>query len=337
MNFICLVFVFTITVIPLSIFAKTAVPVFLLCGQSNMVSMASVNDLSAEQKKSVENVKINVSSDCDPAKKGKWMPLGPGFGSSGTNFGLELMLGKTLSDSMPGVKIAFIKNAINGSPLGQASGWLPPGSNSGIAGTHFANMLIHVDAALKSFNTAYDTALYAPKWAGFVWLQGESDAMNLTLANAYEVNLGNLIKDIRSKLAVPNLPVILPLITTLDIWKHNDKIRAADVKMKETVKNTDTIETTMLKTPDGMHYDAAGQIIIGQVAAQRWLTMKYPYDGNVPTIINSQHMPSTLLSRALISGAPDFEIDLSGRKTAAGNAAGILITSRLSKFCNFNR
>ncbi len=314
---------------------KTAVPVFLLFGQSNMVSMASVNDLTADQKKTVENVMINAGADCDPAKKGKWMTLGPGFGSQAVNFGPELMFGRTLSDSMPGKKIAFIKDAINGSPLGQSSGWLPPSSNSGTGGTLYKNMIAHLDAAIKSFGTAFDTAQYTPRWAGFVWLQGETDAMTQSLANAYETNLGNLIKDIRAKVATPDLPVILPLITTLSIWTYNAKVRGADLVMKQNLENVDTLETKDYPTPDGMHYNAAGQLKIGQISALRWLAMHYNYSGMVPIVAHHHYSePASALSRPQTTMAQIIGLDLSGRKiTASSNVSGLHITPDYQKKC----
>jgi hypothetical protein len=308
---------------------KTDVPVFLLCGQSNMVSMASVNDLTTDQKKTIDNVMVNVSGDCDPAKKGKWLVLGPGFGSQAANFGLELMLGKTLSDSMPGKKIAFIKDAVNGSPLGQASGWLSPSSNSGTGGTLYKNCLTHTDAALKSFTTAFDTTQYTPRWAGFIWLQGETDAMTQSLADAYETNLGNLIKDIRAKVGVSDLPVILPLITTVKNWTYSAKVRGADLVMKQTLKNVDTMETKDFATPDGMHYNAVGQLKIGQVSALRWLAMHYNYGGVTP-ILHRYSEPSAMQSSLKIARSPLIGFfDLSGRKIPASSNASCLRIARL--------
>jgi hypothetical protein len=312
-------------------YGKTEIPVFLLSGQSNMVSMASVNDLTADQKKTVDNVMINVGGDCDAAKKGKWLALGPGFGSQAANFGLELTLGRTLSDSMPGKKIAFIKDAINGSPLGQTSGWLSPSANNGTPGTLYKNCMTHIDEAMKSFGTAFDTSKYTPRWAGFIWLQGETDAMNQSQADKYESNLGNLIKDIRTKLSTPDLPVILPLITTLTIWTYNTKIRDADVLMKQNLKNVDTLETKDFQTPDGMHYNAAGQLKIGQISAARWLAMHYNYSGTVPVVTNRHSAPSTP-QLPHMAALPFTGFDLAGRKIAASSgASGLRINSRYQK------
>ena len=295
-------------------FAKTAVPVFLLSGQSNMSGMEnSVSDLTADQKTTVENVKINLNSEGAQEKKGKWLTLGPGFGPSNNNIGPELFFGRTLSDSMPGQKIALIKSAVSGAPLGQASGYLPPSSNNGTGGNNYNQMMGHIDAALKSFTTAFDTTQYTPCWAGFVWLQGETDAMDLNQANKYETNLKNLIGDIRAKTGTPDLPIILPLIDVQSRWTHNSIIRAADVTMKKQLQYVDTMDTKGLPT-NGVHYKAQGQVTIGKVCGTRWFNLHYNYGGDVPIVY--RHMNPQV--PGLFRVAPNSRMNcfsLSGKKT----------------------
>lgn len=257
---------------------KTAVPVFLLSGQSNMAGYdASVNDLTADERKTVDNVKIYMDGDGDWGKKKNWQTLGPGFGASSRNLGPELSMGRTLSDSMPGTKIAFIKYSIGGTYLGKPEGWLPPSSNNGNGGNLYKNLMNTIDQALKTFSNAFDTSKYTPRWAGFVWFQGEFDAFQQNYANAYEKNLTNLIKDIRSKTGVDDLPVIIPMIDVQRQWTHNAIVRAADIAVKQKLKNADTLDTKGFPT-DGTHYRAAGYIKIGQLIAQRWLAMDYIYE-----------------------------------------------------------
>ncbi len=309
-------------------YGKTEVPVFLLSGQSNMVGMGSVNDLTADQKKITENVKINVDADCDPSKKGKWLPLGPGFGNGASNFGPELFFGKTLADSMADRKIAFIKNAVNGAPLGTSGGYMPPSSSNGTGGQNYRNMMNHVGKAMESFHTAFDTSEYSPRWAGFVWLQGESDAMQGgSLANDYEANLENLIGDIRVAVETPDLPVILPLITTSSLWKECDKIRGADVTMIGKLENIDTMETKGFQLPDNMHYNAEGLVKIGRVCALRWLAMEYDYGDPVPVVRRGSDRSGAISRPRMETGASAL-FDLSGRlltvsRTVHGSGAAL--------------
>lgn len=289
--------------------AKTEVPLFLFSGQSNMVGLGtSTNDLSADQKKTHPDIKIYLDAEGDASRLKKWSTLDPGFGATTSQFGPELMFAKVLADSLPGRKIAFIKVARSGTYLGKASEWLPPSSNNGTGGTYYAAMIGSIDAALKAFHTAFDTSLYVPKWAGFIWLQGEFDAMDATLAGKYETNLTNLVKDVRAKAGAPDLPAVLPMIDVQSIWTNNAKVRAADIALTTKLKNVDTVDTKGLPT-DGIHYKAAGMITIGQRSALRWLSMRYL--GNSTGIserIGISRNP--LRPRGLV-------FDISGRRTVA--------------------
>jgi lysophospholipase L1-like esterase len=292
---------------------KTDLPVFLLSGQSNMTGYSAlVSDLTADQKKTVDNVMIYMDADGDAAKKKKWLTLGPGFGATSSNLGPELSFGRTLSDSMPGKKIAFIKDAVGGTYLSKTNGWLPPSSNNGTGGTLYKNMMTAIDAAMKSIGSAFDSTQYTPRWAGFVWLQGENDALDQTSANAYEKNLTNLIKDIRAKVNVADLPVILPLIAVQSIWPYNSTVRAADVTVKQKLPNIDTLDTKEFPS-DGIHFKAAGYWKIGVLAAQRWLTMHYNY-GQVVPVAHPFYQPAIPKCDQASPLTCGILFDVSGRK-----------------------
>lgn len=258
--------------------AKTDVPVFLLSGQSNMTGYANASGLNSDQKKNVDNVKIYMDLvwEGDASKLRKWLTLGPGFGSNGNSIGPELFLGRKLSEVMPETKIAFIKCSSGSTYLGKKEDWLPPSSNNGVGGDLYQRMMRTIDEALKKFSDAFDTSQYTPRWAGFVWLQGEFDAMDQSLSNAYEKNLTNLINDIRTDLNSPDLPVIIPMIDAQGQWTHHTKIRNANIAVVKNMKNVDTLDTKGFET-DGTHYKAQGQVKIGTIAAQRWLDMGYDY------------------------------------------------------------
>ncbi len=294
---------------------KTDVPVFLFSGQSNMVCIGSaVSDLTADQKKKVDNIKIDSRADQNTKT---WSTLGPGFGADANHFGPELFFGKTLSDSMPGKKIAFIKDAMSGTYLGQTGGWLPPSSPNG-PGKLYKEMMTHIDKAMASFTTAFDTAQYTPRWAGFIWLQGEFDGWNdESLAKKYEEHLTNLIKDIRTKTGVNDLPVILEMIVaTTNMWKYSAIIRAADVAMTTKFDNCDTMDTKgFALSSDGIHYNAASQIKIGTISALRWLNMHFKYSPTVPIAYHYSEPLSAQFRPQPMSIVNLF--DLSGRKLRA--------------------
>lgn len=299
--------------------AKTEVPLFLFSGQSNMVCLgAASGDLSADQKKNIDSLNKagNIKIDCvaDNNKK-KWSNLGMGFGQDATHFGPELFFGKVLSDSMSGKKIGFIKNAKSGTYLGQTGGWMPPSSNNGTGGTLYKGMMTQIDTALKNFNTAFDTTQYSPRWVGFIWLQGEFDGMDATLADKYEVNMTNLIKDIRTKTNVEDLPVIMAMIKPISNWKFADKVRSANIAIKSKLKNCDTMDTKNLAlSSDNVHYSGKSMVIIGTECAQRWLAMKYLKD--IPVRITIPSLASTN-APSFTPLQPAATFDLSGRKMAS--------------------
>jgi hypothetical protein len=160
---------------------------------------------------------------------------------------------------MPETKIAFIKCSSGSTYLGKKEDWLPPSSNNGVGGDLYQRMMRTIDEALKKFSDAFDTSQYTPRWAGFVWLQGEFDAMDQSLSNAYEKNLTNLINDIRTDLNSPDLPVIIPMIDAQGQWTHHTKIRNANIAVVKNMKNVDTLDTKGFET-DGTHYKAQGQV-----------------------------------------------------------------------------
>ena len=298
---------FAVVIVSLS-FGKTDLLVFLLSGQSNMCGAGVVNELPAELKKPVDSVIIYLASEGDANKLRKWLTLEPGFGSSQLNggkpaFGPELLFGKTISDSLPGIKIAIIKDAVSGTSLAESNnGWRPP-SSGGSVGTLYSNMMKHIKDAFD----ALDTSKYTIHMGGFVWLQGEFDAMNNSQADAYETNLTNLIKDIRDTLNAEDLPVILPMIDAQSIWSQHAKVRAADIAVRNKLENVDTLDTKGFET-DGIHYKAPGVIKIGRIAAERWLAMDYFVP--VPVIPVSRNT-----MRPVVMSAKDLSfIDCAGRK-----------------------
>lgn len=315
----------------LPVLSKTAVPVFLLAGQSNMSGYASANDLSADQKKSVENVKIYLDMTWENnSKSKKWTTLGPGFGSSSNNIGPELYLGRTLSEKMPDTKIALVKVCCGSTYLGNYSSkasdcWVPPSSNNGNAGAHYKRMLTSIDAAFKDFNSAYDTSKYVPMWAGFVWHQGEFDGQVKDLADKYETNLTCLINDIRKDLKVADLPAIIAMIDVQSSWQYNSIIRKAEVEVTK-LKNVDTLDTKGFPT-DGVHYKAQGQVKMGTIAAERWLDMDFVY-GPIVSISQFNNMASAHPRIAIQSDWSNL-IDLSGRKIAGsqGKASQSILSS----------
>lgn len=303
---------------------KTVVPLFLFSGQSNMVGLGTnTSQLSQEEREDVENIKIYQESE--GAHKGEWLTLGPGFGGSNSQFGVELFFGRVLADTFPDKKMAFIKDAVSGTFLGQSGGWLPP--SSGGPGTLYANMMNHIEDALESFNDAFDTSEYVPRWAGFIWHQGEFDAWNdRSLAEKYEENLTNLISDIRAMTKDENLPVIIPMIANNSTWQHNAIVREAEITVAANTENCDTTDTKDFPlATDGVHYNTESMKRIGTTCAIRWLAMDYIDDWWDTIPVPVTYRPGRKASPSCMTSVRALKtFDLSGRVVGASRKSSAM-------------
>jgi hypothetical protein len=309
---------------------KIDVPLFLFSGQSNMVCLGSeVRDLPSEdQNMTFENIKIHNRSD---NARQEWSTLKPGFGADDRHFGPELYFGKILADSMPDTKIAFIKDATSGTYLGQSGGWLPP--SSGGPGTLYRNMMDHIDNALEKFNDAFDTSEYSPRWAGFVWHQGEFDGWNnRDLAEKYEENLTNLINDIREMAGDDSMPAIIPMITG-SMWQYQDIVRAAECAVAKKLVNADTMDTKGYAfASDNIHFNAQSQMKIGTICAQRWFAMEFCkewWSDTITTPVVYRSIPSPASAVPALPTDLTF-FDLSGRRVNTYMTSSVTGQSRRS-------
>lgn len=247
----------------LPVSAATPIKVFLLAGQSNMSGWTSASGMPAAYTQSQANVLIYADGEIDASKKKKWMNNGPDFGHAAGFFGPELLFGKTLSDSMPGTKIALIKHSVGSTYL--ATNWRPP-SSGGTVGPLFTAMLATVKSGLASLDPQY-----TPEWGGMLWMQGEFDGGNQGYANEYQANLSNFVKDVRAQLPAPNLPFLIGMIDSSKSWPYNGTIRAAERYVAKNVAKVGIIDTYGFAT-DGTHYKLDGMIALGKGFATTWLS-----------------------------------------------------------------
>lgn len=218
---------------------KGPVKVFILAGQSNMEGQG-VADLEGKDYNDARGTLNTVMKD--PAKaslykhlkddNGQWAvrddvwvwykpedgpvkcgPLGLGFTVYGGkhHFGPELEFGHVMGDSL-GNQVLLVKTAWGGKSL--SKDFRPP-SSGGEVGPYYTKMLADVREALADLKVSfpgYDGGGY--EVAGFVWWHGWNDFCGGKAAlDEYEKNLVNLIKDVRTDLKAPNLPVVIGELT----------------------------------------------------------------------------------------------------------------------------
>lgn len=243
-------------------FAATPIKVFLLAGQSNMSGWTKSTGMPAMYTASQANVLIYADGEIDASKKKKWLSNGLDFGQTAGWFGPELVFGKTLSDSLPGTKIALIKYAVGSTYL--ATHWRPP-SSGGTVGSHYNAMHATVTSGLAALDPQY-----TPEWAGMLWMQGEFDGGNQGYAREYETNLANFVKDVRGKLKVPELPFIIGMIDSSNSWPFAGTIRAAERNVAKNTANIGLVDTKDFAT-DNIHYKLDGMIALGKGFALNYL------------------------------------------------------------------
>jgi hypothetical protein len=105
-----------------------------------------------------------------------------------------------------------------------------------------------------------------------VWNQGESDAANTTLANAYEAKLESLISRMRAEWGA-DLPfvIVIPDLTGagLSLWPEIETVRTAIQTVAAADANVYTVDSRGYSRPeDGIHVSQADQIIIGRQIAE---------------------------------------------------------------------
>jgi Carbohydrate esterase, sialic acid-specific acetylesterase len=228
------------------------VAVYLLAGQSNMVGQGDSEELSAPLNSTQGDVMAWMSSSVG------WTPLKWGSGNLPTQFGPELGFGRAIADGDPDVRYALVKSAVNGTSL--AVDWNPA---TGPVYADFVSTLAQASQRLTDLGIDYEVR-------GLVWMQGESDAMDEAMADAYQVNMESFIGEVRTLVGVPDLPVVMarirgnmapPFVYSLTVRMAQESVAAGDPNVK--IVDTDSLTLH----PDGVHYDTAGQLQLGTLFA----------------------------------------------------------------------
>ncbi len=164
------------------------IDVFLLAGQSNMAGFVNTGYTHDTRD---DNVRYFFHTEYDfnsvQTKSTAFTPLAPiettGF------YGPEIMLGRALIDG--GLNPAIVKVSFGGTSLSTA--W---NSRASSGNAWWQNWKDATATALGQLTADGHTV----NIRGFFWLQGESDAGNQTMADAYETHFTHLTADVASYL-----------------------------------------------------------------------------------------------------------------------------------------
>jgi hypothetical protein len=119
----------------------------------------------------------------------------------------------------------------------------------------------------KFYKEAVRRALAAAKAGtlrGVVWHQGESNAKDPD----YLAKLRQLVLDLRADLKAPGLPFVAGQVA------KDSPVNAQLAKLPQTVPGTACVPVKGLKTLDGTHFDAAGQLELGRRYAEAMRTLQ---------------------------------------------------------------
>jgi hypothetical protein len=114
------------------------------------------------------------------------------------------------SSSIQQQQILLIKIAWGGRSL--AVDFRPP-SSGGVTGLYYESVIAHTYKTLSQLGTMFPdyNDIFGGRYelAGLVWHQGWNDGCNTNMTKEYETNLANFIRDIRTDLNTPYLPVTI--------------------------------------------------------------------------------------------------------------------------------
>lgn len=272
------------------------IKLFILAGQSNMVGFQSnLDDLPDRLRSSQKNVLWYDRHD-------QWVPLElptepllspdlslpvPPFESyhpkhshnvnHSVGFGPEISLGQNLANGL-NETVALVKFSRNGTNL--ATQWDPGFDAQGNPQDNlYPRMKQRVFQAIANLSALG----YTVEVSGFFWMQGESDASHLEMAQDYQSNLAHFIQTIRQDFNRPNLPFIYGMVHFRNQHKKpnntinccGDIVRSAQLNVQTTIPHTRAVETRHLSLhKDLLHFDSNGILTLGNLFADAWFNIR---------------------------------------------------------------
>lgn len=228
---------------------KPEIKVFLLAGQSNMCGAGNIFNLPPDLLFPETEVLAYYDGQIAYPQYARMMKKLNGH--LGIGFGPELTFGLDMENYFPSDKIALIKWAYGATSL--YDDWNP--SKTDNCYSKFKDTVISQIAELSK--------TYTPVIRGMLWMQGESDALNASQAEAYETNLRSFISTVKTEFSCPDLKFVIGRISDSTAWTYRDTVRKAQAKIADETANTKMIDTDDLSRWDLFHYDNDGLYTLG--------------------------------------------------------------------------
>eukprot|EP01126_Amoeba_proteus_P023919 TRINITY_DN2404_c0_g1_i2.p1 TRINITY_DN2404_c0_g1~~TRINITY_DN2404_c0_g1_i2.p1 ORF type:complete len:271 (-),score=40.12 TRINITY_DN2404_c0_g1_i2:345-1157(-) len=267
-----------------------SLPVFILCGQSNMSGRADAQHLPKDLSAPFPSVQMSWSNDINFDQGSNfsfgasdrlgdvsdgWQQLQPQTfpPSNFVHFGPEITLGRELHKHLQ-EQLYFVKMGLGSTTL--ARNWNPANSswdesnwrNSG----YYPKFRQFVMESLNSLKRSFpDCQVHI---SGVFWMQGESDAGSSKTANVYYENLRNFVTTLREDLSEFNnerIPIVMGKIN----WKSPKQhiVNLAFDKIAKEMEKIATVDTSTLSVREDGHFDWKGQMYLGERMAAEYLKL----------------------------------------------------------------
>ncbi len=260
------------------------VKVILINGQSNASGVSRVSCLTEEQKAyygaGFENVLINYFCDNgNNSSHGAFVSAGLNQGYADGFFGPELGLAEELS-KVTGENFIILKYTWGGTVLDTQ--WFPPRSDGSVGPLYTA--FINFTGTYMEYLRAkgYDAEIGA-----MCWMQGESDSVMEEWTQNYYQNTVDFVASLRKDLSNyaakdGGIRYIDAGISDSKYWERYQRVNGAKQQYANNPEHNavyiDTIaaglDFTQEPTPDNpdlAHYDAASELLLGKMFAQKVL------------------------------------------------------------------
>ena len=256
--------------------------VILLGGQSNASGCSRDEYLRknttpeeyAKYEAGYDNVYINYYVSGSNISE-EFVKCGACQGENGGFFGPELGIADKLNELYPDRTFFIIKCAWGGTNLYEQ--WKSP-SSFGKTGSLYNTFVSYVNTSLEYLvSKNYDIEIEA-----MCWMQGESDSVNLDVANNYDKNLKNFISDIRKEFSDyasdDGIAFVDAYICDASIyWTYADEVNDAKRRVADSSPINAVVDTVAAgltvsgepeESPDIAHYDALSELKLGWMFAK---------------------------------------------------------------------
>lgn len=233
---------------------KKEVDLFIWAGQSNAQGWAGDAAYYPQSNIAIDDsIGLYYTFVGTSNSGGNWIKMQPQTGRFTTgHFGPEVSFARKLK--FAGYNPVIFKHTIGATSI--YKDWKTPGK-----GGIFDQMGVEFRKAVSLLsNQGYSVTIRA-----FVWIQGESDAENDEMANAYSENLRSIVHNVRTNLAMnPSLPVILGVDEQHQWVQQRPIIVKAHQQVAQEEKNAVFTSMYGLAKADATHLTPAGLVSHGE-------------------------------------------------------------------------